>query len=91
MTLMEEGHTNPLEAIDADTLRRLELRAESHSRSIQSEAAVILTSVLESDEAPIDDSAWEMFRKLREQFGTVDEFEIPPREGSPARAAVFFE
>lgn len=86
---MEERHTNPLEEIDPEVLRRLERRAETHARSVQSEAAAILTSALESVEEPVDDSAWAMFRKLREEYGTVDEFEIPPRTGSPARWADF--
>lgn len=82
---MEERHTNPLEAMDPELLRRLEIRAETHARSVQSEAAAILTSALEQVEEPVDDSAWAMFRRLREQYGTVDDFEIPPRKGSPAR------
>lgn len=86
---MEERHMNPLEMVGPEVLRRLESQAVAHDRSVQSEAAAILSSALESVEEPVDDSAWAMFRKLREQHGTVDEFEIPPRKGSPARWADF--
>jgi plasmid stability protein len=84
---MEEGHTNPLEAMDPEALRRLELRAAAHFRSVEGEAAHILTRATES----ADTSAGAAFRGLREKYGTFEGFDIPSRTDSPERWVDFSE
>lgn len=83
---MEERHTNPLETMDPEALRRLELRAAQHDRSVEDEAAAILTTAVEPFESA---DAWFEDRLAGTGGFSEDEFPIPPRTGSPARWASF--
>jgi hypothetical protein len=84
---MEERHTNPLEAMDPEALHRLEFQVAAHFRSVEAEAAYILTLATETP----DTSAGAMFRRLREKYGTFEGFEVPSRTDSPARWVDFSE
>ncbi|MEU6859163.1 plasmid stabilization protein [Glycomyces sp. NPDC046736] len=83
---MEERHTNPLEAMDPETLRRLERRAAKHARSVEDEAVAILTTAVEPFESA---NTWFEERLAGTGGFAEDEFSIPPRTGSPARWADF--
>jgi plasmid stability protein len=83
---MEERHTVPLDAMGPEALRRLELRAAQHDRSVEDEAVAILITAVEPFE-----SAGAYFDQLRAKYGTVDDIPIPPRSDPPARWANFSE
>lgn len=79
-----------LRGLDQDTYRWLKVRAAQHDRSMQAELRAMILEIKQADESA-DNSAGAMFRKLREQYGTFDEFEIPSRAEMSDRTVDFSE
>jgi plasmid stability protein len=88
--MAEETRAVYLRGIDPDTYRWLKIRAAHHERSMQAELRAIILDLKAAEESA-DNSAGAIFRKLREQYGTFEEFEIPSRTDSPERWVDFSE
>lgn len=79
-----------LRGLDRETYKWLKVRAAQHERSMQAELRAIIDDVKHSDETA-DNSVGAVFRKLREKYGSFDEFEVPSRSEMPERAVDFSE
>jgi antitoxin FitA len=79
-----------LRGLDQDTYKWLKVRAAQHDRSMQAELRAMILEAKQAEESA-DNSVGAMFRKLREKYGTFDEFEIPPRSEMPERTVDFSE
>lgn len=79
-----------LRGLDQDTYKWLKIRAAQHERSMQAELRAMILEIKQADESA-DNSVGAVFREIREQYGTFDEFEIPPRSEMPERTVDFSE
>lgn len=79
-----------LRGLEPETYKWLKVRAAQHERSMQAELRAIIDDAKHADETA-DNSVGAAFRKIKEKYGSFDEFEVPPRTGSTARWVDFSE
>jgi antitoxin FitA len=73
-----------LRGLDPETYKWLKVRAAQHERSMQAELRAMILDAKRAEETA-DNSIGAAFRKLREKYGSVEDFEIPSRTDSPER------